>query len=393
VSTQGSDLVEVLILGDLIVRKNGAELDSALPPALAETLVLLAAYGRPVLAKQVMVDHANKPAKGSLEQYIFKLKKHDLPVISGGPRGRSTYHLDARQCRIDAAEFVAGVNAGRDIDDLLKLWRGSVTGEVLCSSAWSGIKAARSRLIDRIAGLLLEEQLALTELARFAGLFPDDKELDAIRPRGKRSRPRLLVVEDNEQMMDEIRDTLKADYDIVGVPSRDAWRSGYRDSKGVLDLIDGALIDLHLTKLGNDFRGREIAKYLCEHTGIPAALITANSGERSDYKRRKNMEELRLVDIVSKQGEEWYEELVPTAMLLVGEGVTERQHRMRTWLAHTYRKVERDTDNAAPSSIEYKSRLACYRDYQAALAIVESGDLDAAQQAVDRFCTSSWTSR
>ncbi len=382
-----------MILGDLIARIRGVELNPALPPALAETLTLLAAYGQPVPAQRVRSDHKYEPAKGSFEQYITRLKnRYGLPVVGDGPRGRRTYQLDAGQCRIDAAEFVAGVNAGRDIDDLLRLWRGTVPQEVLASPAWASITAARTLLIDRIAELPVEEHLALTELERFAGLFPDDQELDAIRPGGRRRRPRILVVEDNEQVLHEICSKLKTDYDIIGVPGRDEWRSDFRD-KDKHDFIDGALIDLHLTRLGNDFRGREIASYLCEHTEIPAALVTANSGQRSQYRQAKNMEELRLVDIVNKQGEEWYEELESTARLLVGEGVKERQHRMRTWLAHAYRKVERDTDRAAPNSIEFRSRQACFRDYQAALGLVEGGDLDAAQQAVDRFCKSSWTSR
>lgn len=387
-----SDPIEVLILGDLIVRRDGAEA-GALTPSLAEALILLAAYGRPVPAGQITSDHRNSPDKGSVHQYISRLKnEHRLPVVSGGPRGGKTYQLDARRCRVDAADFVTGVAAGRDIDGLLRLWRGGVPQAVLASPPWGDIRAARTRLIERIAGLRIEERLALRELARFTALFPDDRELDPVRPHGRGSRPRLLVVEDSEQVLGEISSRLKSDYDIIGVPGRDEWRRDFRDDKDRLGLIDGALIDLHLTRLGNDFRGREIAGFLCEHTQIPAALVTANPGERSEYRRARNMEELRLVDIVNKQGEEWYEELESTARLLVGQGVKERQHRMRTWLAHAYRKVERDTENAAPGSVASGRRRACFREYQGALGLVEGGDLDEAQRAVDRFC-GTWSAR
>jgi CheY-like chemotaxis protein len=377
---------EILILGDFIVRRDGVEI-TGVTPVLQDTLTRLAVAGGPV-RKQDLAAHSDDAA----EKAISRLKtRNGLPIGKTGQRGSTAYFLDQERCTVDALDFAHGVDGGADIDGLLQLWRGAVPADVLNSRPWKTVRDARSRLIDRIAGLPLEERTALTELARFTDLFPYDPEVDAIRLRGKRHRPRLLVIDDSPQVLEEIHAKLKTSYDISTLPGLDEWRK-FRDTPAKLDLIDGVLIDLRLTADGNDQRGIEIARYLRDHTDIPAALMTANSTERSETRHAELREEFRLVDIVNKQGKDWSEELERTAELLVGDGVEERQNRMHTWLRTAYRKVKRETRNAAPTSTAFRSRQACHKQFLAVLSLVEEGDLDAAQLAVDRFCKTRWTS-
>ena len=377
---------EILILGDFIVRRDGVEI-TGVTKVLKDTLTRLAVAGGPV-RKQDLGAHSDDAAEKAISR--LKLGK-GLPIERTGQRGSTAYFLGQERCTVNALDFAHGVDVGADIDGLLRLWRGAVPADVLNSRPWKTVKDARARLIERIAGLPLEERTALTELARFTELFPNDSEVDAIRLRGKRHRPRLLVIDDSAQVLEEIRARLKTSYDITTLPGVEEWRD-FRDAPAKLDLIDGVLIDLRLTADGDDKRGIEIARHLRDHTDIPAALMTANSTERSETRHAELREEFRLVDIVNKQGKDWSEELERTAELLVGDGVEERQNRMQTWLKTAYRKVKRDTRNAAPNTTAFRSRQACYKAYLAALSLVEEGDLDAAQLEVDRFCQARWTS-
>ena len=153
--------VEVLILGELVVRKNGKDV-TGLPRALAETLTLLAAQRRPVLAREIMSAHSLRPSRDAFDQHITRLKnRFSLPIVSEGPRGATAYKLDPAKCQVDAVRFVQGVEDRQDIDDLLRLWRGPAPQAVLNSS---GVQDALARLIGRISDLPEGEQAALAEL-------------------------------------------------------------------------------------------------------------------------------------------------------------------------------------------------------------------------------------
>jgi CheY-like chemotaxis protein len=377
-----------LILGELIVRNKGADV-LGLSPALAETLTLMAAYGRPMLARELRSAHSHSPAMDAFNQYISRLKnRFDIPIVSEGPRGRTRYQLDPGKCRVDAMAFGHGVEAGNDVDDLLRLWRGTPPEGVLNAPA---VKEALDRLIKRIGDLADVDQAALAELPRFAALFPDDRALDQFRRSGPHSKPRLLIVEDNAEMMEEIRGRLETAYRLKCLASIEDWRK-FRGDRAALGLIQGALIDLSLTPDGDDRRGLEIVRYLQDNTEIPAALVTANRMESSEFRQAERMEEFRLVDIVSKQSANWYDALEATADLLVGRGVGERQRRMETWLNAAHRKVRRETHDAAPGSVAAGRRQRCDAEYVTVLGYVRIGDVDAAQKAVDRFCLTWRTS-
>jgi hypothetical protein len=381
VSPDDSALVEVLILGELIVRTNGA-VAPGLSPALAETLTLLAAYGRPMTAEKLGKVHSLRPSKGAFEQYITRLnKRFDALIVSGGSRGSTTYQLDPVRCHVDATEFVQGVDAGRDVDDLLRLWRANPEVD-LASPPWAAVKEARTRLIKRIADLPEEEYAALAELARFEALFHDDQELDKIRPSGPHSKHWLLVVEDNPEMMEEICGRLEKKYNIKQIRDIRQWRD-FRKVTSQLDKIHGALIDLSLTPSGRDNDGLEIARDL-QDTEIPVALVTANRMESTEFLREDRMAEYRLVDIVDKTDPNWFNALRITAALLVGDGVVERRRRMQTWLKAAYRNFRREASD--PGSLAFARRREWDDVYAKALGLAAVGDVDEAAEAVGRFC-------
>jgi CheY-like chemotaxis protein len=383
--------VEVLVLGDLAVHVRGGNLEPALTRSLAETLVILAVYGRPVKTAELRNALDWHPNDGSLQQYISKIKKQGLPIVSSGSRGHMEYALDMGHCRVDAQEFIRGVGEGRPIDGLLALWRSAVEPAVLKTMPWAAVKRARAELIQRIAALAEPEQTALTELARFADLFLGDKDVDQIRPYGPGSRPRLLLVEDEPEMMKEIRSRLEPYYRITPITTLDDWWDFLRQPEN-LERIDGALVDLHLTSSLNDKRGIEIVKHLRDHTGIPAALFTANGMERSGYQHQRRMAEFRLVDIVDKKNDDWWEALETASRLLTGTGVPERRHRLETWLETAYLKLKRETEGAPPGSVAAGRRRRCDDDYGQVLPLVRVGDIEVAEREVDRFCKSWPTS-
>ncbi len=376
-------LVEVLVLGELVLRRDGAKAPT-LTPTLAETLTVLAVQGRPVKAAELHRALDWRPSEESVQQYISKLKNaHHVPIVSSGPRGHREYGLDP-SCRVDARDFVRGVREGWPSDELLRLWRGAPGPGVLDTWPWAEVRQARLSLLQRIAGLPEPEQAALAELGRFADLFPGDRDVDAIRPHGPGSRPRLLVVEDDPAMLREIRDRLGDYYRITPVTRIEDWRT-LRKEPGSLDRIDGALVDLHLTTDLNDKRGVEIIKYLRDYTKIPAALFTANGMERSGYLHQHRMAEYRLVDIVDKKNDDWWEALENAARLLVGTGVRERRHRMETWLEAAHRKIRRETEDAPPGSVSARRRQDCDKHYSQVIGLVRVGDIDEADRAVQQF--------
>ena len=162
--------VEVLVLGDLAVHVRGGDPDPPLTRSLAETVIILAVYGRPVKTAELRNALDWHPNDGSLQQYISKIKKQGLPIVSSGSRGHMEYALDMGRCWVDAQEFIRSVGDGRPIDSLLGLWRGAVEPAVLKTRPWAAVNRARAELIQRIAALAEPEQTALTELVRFAEL-------------------------------------------------------------------------------------------------------------------------------------------------------------------------------------------------------------------------------
>jgi hypothetical protein len=359
-----------------------------LTPILAETLTLIAANCRPLLMQQLRSAHGEIPSVSTLTKRISRLRELGLPIKRGGVRGVSTYELDSDMCQVDAEFFVHGVKSGHDLDELLRLWRSPASPAVLGSPV---VRKALDKLIDRISDLSEADRAALVELPRFAALFPDDEGLDKIRPSGPRSQPRLLVVEDDVGVMYEICARLETAYRLKALTSIDDWRK-FRTRNAELKLIQGALIDLSLTPEGGDHKGLEIVGYLRDNTEIPAALVTANFIEVNELGQQDRMDEFRLVDILNKQSQIWYDGLESTAERLVGTGIEERRWRMERWLRSTYRKVNRKTHGAEPDSMEARRRMSCHEQFIAALDLVMIGDVDGAQEAVNRFCKTWRTS-
>ncbi len=375
---------QILILGDLELRPPGGELTAY----LAETLIVLAACGRPLTRRELGAALYWGPTDEAVEQYLTRLRKL-VPIASTGPRGRMRYAVDQERCRIDAQEFVRGVAAGRPAGPLLRLWRGPVPAGVLDTTAWASIEQARRQLVRRIADLPEAELPAAEELERFGCLFPGDEDAQAIRPG---VIPRLLVVDDDPAMITEITEQLKDDYKITPITEIGAWRQ-FRDQEGSLAQVDGALIDLHLTPDLDDQRGLQIVEYLRDHTEIPTALVTANGMERSSTANNRRRAEFRLVDIVDKKNNDWWKALEQAARLLTGTGDPERRHRLETWLETAYLKFKRHTRDAPRGSINADRRRACDADYAKVIGIVRTADIEEAQAQVRRFRTSWPASR
>ena len=136
-----------MILGSFSVRVGGELVD--LTPALAKTVILLAARGAPVWMRELKKEL--EVTEDSVHHNISKIRKLDIPVTQTGRGQTGQYCLDPARCLVDADEFVRGVE-GPDIDALLSLWRGPVAEfpgfltKGLDSPYWTRVKGARSRL-------------------------------------------------------------------------------------------------------------------------------------------------------------------------------------------------------------------------------------------------------
>lgn len=380
--------VEVLVLGPPIVRVGGAA-PLRLTRALAKTVILLAARGGPVglgeFTKELAV------GKDSVHQNISKLRKLDIPIAQTGRGDTGEYHLEPAGCRIDAQEFARGAD-GEDIGAMLSLWRGPLPEfpqflpKGLDAPWWATVKAARSRIIQRISELSEAERRRLAELPRFAGLFPGDQEVNRIRLHAPDAKPRLLVVEDDPDMMRQICRRLDSNYKITPLRGIDEWFD-YRDHQaGQLALIQGALIDLSLTSKLNDKEGLEIVTHLRDKTGVAVALVTANSLESTEFDKLERMALYRLVDIVNKQSDDWYSALERTTRRLVGTGVQERRRRMETWLNAAHQKVMMETSDSDPDSVQGRLRHTRHVEWASLLGRVQVEDVDEVAKEVTRYC-------
>ena len=166
--------------------------------ALAKTVILLAARGGPVRLGEFTKELA--VGDNSVHQNISKLRKLDIPIAHTGRGDTGEYHLDPAGCLIDAQEFARGAD-GQDIDAMLRLWRGPLPEfpqflrKGLDAPCWATVKAARSRIIQRISELSEADRPGLAELPRFAGLFPGDQEVDRIRLSAPDAKPRLQAAD------------------------------------------------------------------------------------------------------------------------------------------------------------------------------------------------------
>jgi hypothetical protein len=379
--------LEILVLGRLALRRGGTELlVPTKKPAEVLLTLALADEGRAVdvnVLRAALSAPGREITANAIQAHMSTLRKNfGIPIVTGS-RGSATYQLRAKECWVDAREFVAGVDASRDMDELMRMWRQAPAG-LWESERWVTVTAARSRLIQRIAAMPHADRVSWPELDRFTALFPGDAELDVVRRHGRGARKRLLVVEDDESMLLEICARLAPYYRYEAINTIEKWRA-FRDIPGSLDEIDGALIDLHLTETRDDKRGLEIVKYLRDKTEIPVALVTANPPEHSHYGHDRVRHEFRLVDIVDKHQHDWWEALDRAAALLVGDGDDARRQRLESWLETTWRNVRRDTANDAPGSIGYKQRKACDAEYAKAIGYLRVAGIDEADECVNVF--------
>ncbi|MES9541366.1 MULTISPECIES: hypothetical protein [unclassified Actinomadura] len=372
----------------MTLRRNGTALKAPQGKAAA-ILLALAPAGDAVPVREllkVIATASGPPSDNAVRQHVGTLRGSEVPIVAG-PRGKGTYSLDFARCRVDALEFVAGVEAEEPVDALLALWRGPVDEAMFRSKTWAPVRKARTRLLQRIERLPEAERASLTELARFAALFPDDPEVHPVRPSGRGSKPLLLVVEDNPDIMREICEQLSTYYRLLPVTGLREWRTLLAERPESLDGVQGALVDLHLTSTLDDQRGLHVLKYLRQKTDILAALVTANAMESSDYRNQERKAEFRLVAIVNKKESDWWNALEIAAQLLVGEGDAERRHRLETRLETAYRFFRREhQNNDAGRQLE-----RCKDDYATVIGLVKVGPLERATAEVARFCK-AWPS-
>jgi len=262
-----TDLVqlEILVLGPVSLRRNGHDLT---PPTPMHGRILQALALAPhdtyittvELSRQC--SHNGRPfprSENAIHQHIRAVRTKYDDLIETGERGTHGYRLNRDKCRVDAWEFITTVDSA-DIGELIAMWRPEVPA--LVGPRWARVRAARVRLIDRIAQLTPQDQAALVGLERFTSIFPGDPEIDPIRVGGSDGRPRLLVVDDDPDVNLEICERLKPYYECVPITEITEWRHKFRDNRANLADIQGALVDLHLTRSLADSRGLEIVLFL-----------------------------------------------------------------------------------------------------------------------------------
>jgi serine/threonine protein kinase len=170
--------------------------------------------------------------------------------------------------------------------------------------------------------------------------------------------PRLLVVDDHHT--GSIIKKLGPDYDCLPLDSKPEWDRFLRDG-GVLD-FDGAIVDLHLSEqsLGE---GVDILRYLCNHTDIPTAVITMNTGETDDDENASFRHQYRAVRLEHKKDDKWWGNLREIAVILTAETGEGALRRVLAVLDSARYWMQLRTAEASPDGQLWSRRAAFYREY------------------------------
>ncbi len=330
--------ISIKLLGEFEVWRAGSPVPE-LTMARAEVLALMALSGDRGITKRELLNllPSKRLTTDGLHRRVSDLRNKCGIVIQDLRPGQNRYVLSPQHVEsIDVKLFVDGVallpttpQIG-DLDKLMQLWRGDParvwTGPL--RGPWDQVMQARATLVEHLGRH--SELKDSSEAERFASLFPTLPELGGVRSsfsRRPRNKPRLLVVED--QIMNEIREILDSEFCIVPVTSLPEWNAE-RDSL----VVDGALIDLHLTdNLSDNYGTTVIAEHLRRHTEIPAALMSVAPPAR--YHAQDDLRiKYRLVDIVQKNsaGRLNGQDLLHVARELVAIDDRSRVKRLNLWI-------------------------------------------------------------
>lgn len=184
------------------------------------------------------------------------------------------------------------------LDSLLGLWRGDpfTLHAGIAESQWDQLRSGRDELIAKLEELSTAELRELSNLDQFGELFPSLGGLRSVRPAtdGIANRRRLLIVDDEIAVTTTLRAILQ-DCACIAVTTLEDAMQVLMDQDVVLD---GAIVDLHLSKARMDSAGLEILSFIREHRpDLPRVLLTASPPAGSvDEKKRK----YGLVDIIVK---------------------------------------------------------------------------------------------
>lgn len=363
--TLGKSRIPAAILTMLAAEKDGVELRS-----LREVV-----SGRK--AEQPLDDM-------NIAQHITRLRNDfKVPVEHVSTQRGGAYRLIPGMVRVDAFAFVDGVTASMAdaepsrIDELLTLWHGDPRRmNPNIQPAWwatSSLFKARNLLVSRVRDLPAGVRDALGAVGDFAALFPDDPEVDAIRPQA--SRPRVVVVED--QAIETFIDILPPSCDYEPITSLECWNRFVRDG-GLAD-VQGVLIDLHLTAGRDDLQGYVIADHLRDHTRIPAIVMTAAPPARLGEMCARH----RLLDVVFKgrEGALNVTALAEAVTELVGTDRKSRERRIRAEL--DYWRYLIDASYRSTWRKEDVTRFS--KDIANVNRLITDGDLDVAHRALEKL--------
>ncbi|MFF4649909.1 hypothetical protein [Streptomyces sp. NPDC001380] len=272
----------VSALGELVVESPVGGQTPLVGVGAAILLRLLFMQGQLVSCESIRDMLPRRGSSGAVYTHVGKvnavLRRHGVEI----PRSASSgYRLPKDLLRLDALEFpgrVAALGGAPDTGEvarLLAMWRGDPlqVHHLVEDRHWNAAVRARRQLVDAVSALF-RQGVEVEGWAVFADRFGHDPAVgraDALYPgRRTRTRRRLLIVEDDEQMC-RLLETLFGDCDITTVRDLDEY---HRLMAGDPPQFHGALVDRHLTPRNDDNHGFHALMDL-QKRRIPRILITA----------------------------------------------------------------------------------------------------------------------
>nr|WP_134001325.1 hypothetical protein [Streptomyces sp. 846.5] len=313
----------------------------------------------------------------------------------------SGYLLAPSAVSVDARDFIAAVEAlpvDAPADVLGRLaaqWRGDPFSRyrqgTVPAGLWAPLLNARNELVRRLAELPEENRPA--SAAKLAAYFPDDPALAPLLPAALLPKQkRLLVVDDTSS--DRIVHLLGTGYKFVVMTDWTEWAPFVE--AGGLKGVDGALVDLHLSKSGEGpgHEGIAIINDLCRSTEIPTALISVNPPpDLGDRQGSVFLSRYRLVRLLSKgrDDEHLTSHLGDLAEQLVGAEPRHQLCRLEAWLNYAAYNLEVQAAKEQRPGGRPVARLWS-GEHRRAKEAVDQGRLSEAVRLVDAFCR-RWTNR
>jgi CheY-like chemotaxis protein len=213
----------------------------------------------------------------NLQVPAARLRRIGFPVDRFDARTNS-YRALLRRDEVDVTWFIDRMQSGplldvTELDQVLEIWRGNPIElySFIPPHRWLPLARARDSLIAQIPTLVTKPGFNLARLEAFCEVFPSETAMVKGNAQIMCPPASIFIVDDEKELTDELQ-VMLGDYECVVANSAAEAMTVIKSGR-----VSGcALIDLNLSRAGNDEAGYSILRSLrVRYPNVPRALFTS----------------------------------------------------------------------------------------------------------------------